>query len=127
MKKNQMPKEPKPRANSRTRFDNVAPDDLRTNYIGFRLSDAELIELNFMREVSGLKRAEVIRSALFYSPLPERLIVPEVNLELARILGCSFGNLATIATAMRSGQYVEYDEIAPLVLSVQDQLKGFNL
>lgn len=119
--------EPKPQALSRTKHDNVAPADLRKHKVAVRLSDDELAELNLHCDGHNLNRAELIRTMIFdKSSLPVPVIVPSINLELARVLGSAFGNLSTIACAMRQGGYVDFDEIAPLVSDVQNRLKGLR-
>lgn len=117
--------ESKPKSLSRTKHDNVAPADLRIHKVAVRLSGNEFAELNLHCGGHNLNRAELIRTMIFdRSSLPIPVIIPPVNLELARILGCAFGNLSTIATAMRQGGYANFDEIARLVSDVQNRLKG---
>lgn len=100
--------------------------DPRINRVVVMLSNAELAELD-SAIVGKYKRPEYIRAVLFGRPLPAPVIIPEVNLELSRVLGKSFGNLSTIAVAMRKGEFIAFDEIAPLVMQIQNQLKGVRI
>jgi len=128
MKKNQKPKKSeKPKPYSKTRHDNVLPEDLRTNRLVVFMSDNELDDLHTRCTASNLRPAEFIRTVVSdKSVLPTPAIIPPVNIGLARDLGRSLGNLSTIASTMRKGAYVEFDEIAPLVTAVQNQLKGLK-
>lgn len=91
------------------------------------MSDSELDDLQTRCTASNLRPAEFIRTVVSdKSALPAPVIIPTINLELARVLGSALGNLSTIACTMRSGKFVGYDEIAPLVTEVQMQLRGLK-
>ena len=124
-KQEQKPIRQKPKAMRKSKHDDVSPDELRVHRLVVFLSGAELDDLKTRSQVSKLTPAEFVRTVIDdASNLPKPIIIPSVNLELARSLGRSLGNLSTIATAMRKGGFVNFDEIAPLVCEVQNQLRG---
>lgn len=82
----------------------------REHCVSSRFNTAELVRLD---EVRGeMQRGEYLRSAAFGSlPAP----IPAINLEAWQVLGKVAGNLATLATAMRGGEYKHLDEIQSAV------------
>lgn len=95
--------------------------ELRTHCVSVRLNDQELATLDKVR--SRFQRGEMMRMAVF-SHLPTPVIVPDVNRELATNIGRSFGNISTIATAMRSGEYVDLSKIKSALADLQLSLIG---
>lgn len=78
----------------------------REHCVSSRFNAAELLRLDEIR--GQMQRGEYLRSAAF-GQLPEP--IPAINLEAWRVLSKVAGNLATVAAAMRSGEYKHLDEI----------------
>lgn len=100
---------------------NLPESELRTHCVSVRLNTAELAALDKIRR--KFQRGETLRMISF-SRLPTPVIVPEINRELATNIGRSFGNLATLATAMRGGEYVPLDQIKTALADLQLSLIG---
>jgi len=92
----------------------------RIHSVNVRLNDAELAELDKAR--SRFQRAEALRM-LALTSLPSPINTPTVNSELAANIGRTFGNLATLATAIRSGEFVELAIIKKELQDLQFALK----
>lgn len=100
------------------------PFSVRTNQVKVMLNDEELSFLDSARAGTRYSRAELIRAIFFSRKIERPPIVPEVNLVLARDLGKALGNLAAVATIMREGNYVEFDDIRYVVRELQKTLRG---
>ena len=81
-------------------------DDLREHSVNSRYSSGELAELDRLR--GPIPRGVFQRRAVL-GTVPHT--IPPINIEAWRDLSRVSGNLATLATAMRAGEYVEIDEI----------------
>jgi len=79
----------------------------RTHCVSTRFSPDELIQLDERR--GKYARGEYVRLAFLKSLPPPA--PPAINLEAWAALSKVAGNLATLATAMRAGEYVELDKI----------------
>lgn len=90
---------------------------LRTKQLIIRVSEDERVALLESSSKSGLRLAAFLRTAAL-NELPAA--VPEINREAWATLGKCAGNLATLATAMRSGDYVDIREISA-------ELKAFRM
>lgn len=94
-------------------------DAPRTHRIGCGMNDAELEKLDRLR--GGVSRGEYLRrAALDKAPRT----IPEINRQTHADLGRALGNLATVATAMRGGEYIELQEVEKLVREVRNFLIG---
>jgi hypothetical protein len=91
--------------------------DKRTHCVSVRLSPAELSLLDSRRGRN--QRGSYLRACLL-DKLPP--VIPPVNLSLYSDLGRALGNLATVATAMRSGKYVELPEVLQAVRDLRLRL-----
>jgi hypothetical protein len=91
--------------------------DKRTHCVSVRLSPAELSLLDSRRARN--QRGSYLRACLL-DKLPP--VIPPVNLSLHRDLGRALGNLATVATAMRGGKYVELPEVLQTVRDLRLRL-----
>ena len=81
-------------------------DDLREHSVNSRYTPIELAELDRLR--GPIPRGVYQRRAVL-GTVPH--VIPPINIEAWRELARVAGNLATLATSMRSGEYVEIDEI----------------
>ena len=78
----------------------------REHGVSSRLNSAELLSLDAAR--GRMRRGEYLRNAAFGQlPAP----IPATKLEAWRVLSEVAGNLATVATAMRAGEYKHLDEV----------------
>lgn len=97
----------------------LTPTQRREHCVSVRLNDAELERLDIAR--GRHQRGEALRMiSMDKLPAP----VPEINVALRADLGRSLGNLATIATAMRAGNFAELGEIKILISELRNQLLG---
>ena len=78
----------------------------RQHCVSSRFNPDELARLDEAR--GQMQRGEYLRNAAF-GQLPEP--IPAINLEAWQVLSKVAGNLATLATAMRGGEYVPLDDI----------------
>ena len=81
-------------------------DDLREHSVNSRYSSGELAELDRLR--GPIPRGVYQRRAVL-GTVPH--VIPPINAEAWAALGRVAGNLATLASAMRGGEYVEIAEI----------------
>ena len=82
------------------------PELKREHCVSSRFNAAELVRLDEAR--GQMQRGEYLRSAAFgMLPAP----IPAINLEAWQVLSKVAGNLATVAMAMRAGEYKHLDEI----------------
>lgn len=81
-------------------------DDLRGHSVNSRYTTVELAELDRLR--GPVPRGVYQRRAVL-GTIPH--VIPPINIEAWRELARVAGNLATLATAMRNGDYIEIDEI----------------
>jgi hypothetical protein len=95
--------------------------ELRTHRIYLLLNDRELAQLDAAR--GRHQRAEAARMLLDRLPAP----VPEINADLRADLGRALGNLATIGTSMRGGEYIPLDDIKQAIFDLRDKLAGARL
>lgn len=109
---------------SKRKQDEIQPDERREIAVKVMLNHAELDLIESARTGTKLSRAEVIRALALNLKVERAPIVPEVNLALARDLGRSLGNLATVAGVMRSGKFVELEDARWQVLQLQKILRG---
>lgn len=86
----------------------VVDQEKRMFCISVRLNRNELDLLDSRR--STMQRGTFFRAAL-HGKFPDQILIPSINKDLYRDLGRALGNLATVATAMRGGEYREIDEI----------------
>lgn len=96
-------------------------DELRTVCVACRLTADEAAELA-QGKPPGMSRGEWLRHRALSRRLPRP--IPEVNREAWRDLSRVAGNLATIATAMRAGEYIETDDIKKHVAELRNRLIG---
>ena len=84
---------------------------LKRDYcVSVRLHADEVALLDERRLLN--QRGSYMRAILLYKTPP---VIPSINRQLHKDLGRSLGNLATVATAMRAGQYVELPEVLQAV------------
>ena len=94
-------------------------DAPRNHRIGCGMSDAELENLDKLR--GGVSRGEYLRrAALDKAPRT----IPELNRTAWADLGRALGNLSTIATAMRGGEYRQIEEIRAAIKDLRQTLIG---
>lgn len=98
--------------------------DLRTVSVACRLTDAELGQL-LSGKPKGMSNGEWLRTRALARRLPRP--VPELNLEAWRVLAKVAGNLATVATAMRGGEWVEEFEVRRQIDSLRLALIGAQI
>lgn len=98
-----------------------AAEDLRTVCVACRLTEAEAEQLDQGRP-AGMSRGEWLRTRALARRLPAA--IPEINREAWRDLARVAGNLATIGTAMRGGDYREIEEIREAVAAFRKTLIG---
>ena len=82
------------------------PELKRQHCVSSRFNTDELARLDEAR--GQMQRGEYLRSAAF-GQLPQP--IPAINLQAWQVLSKVAGNLATLATAMRGGEYAHLDEI----------------
>jgi hypothetical protein len=109
---------------SKRKQDEIQPDERREIAVKLMLNHAELELLESARIGTKLSKAEIIRALAFNQKVERAPIVPEVNITLARDLGRSLGNLATVAGVMRAGKFVELEDARWQVLELQKILRG---
>ena len=82
----------------------------RLRCVSVRLNADEL-------DLLDMKRQKMQRGSFFRAMLIEKMpvFIPQINKEMHLNLGRSLGNLATVSTAMRAGNFVELDEIKKAV------------
>lgn len=97
-----------------------AADDLRGHCVSVRLNPDELARLDAER--GAYRRGEWLRRVWLGSVPPAP--VPPINREAWFALSKVAGNLATIATAMRGGEYVELSKINAEVAAFRNALIG---
>lgn len=102
---------------------NQEPEKKRRHCVSCRMNEDELHELDQRR--GKYTRGEYLRLALFSSLPPAA--PPSLNREAWLALSKVAGNLATIATAMRGGEYMPLDEIRAEVEEFRHKLIGVNL
>lgn len=91
----------------------------RTIKIAVFLSDDEAADLDRRRD--AMPRAAYLRAAALDCLPP---VIPELNREAWAVLARAAGNLATVANAMRGGEYVEADRLRVLVDEFRRGLLG---
>lgn len=91
--------------------------DRRVVVVKACLSPGEAVILDARR--NRLTRGAFLRAAAIDS-IPQ--IIPPVNASLHADLGRALGNLATISTAMRGGDFIEVDECREAVRRVRNLL-----
>lgn len=99
---------------------NREPSELRSHCVSCRMNDSEIAQLDARR--GKYARGEYLRLAL-NSALPPPA-PPEINREAWVTLAKAAGNLATMATAMRGGEYVPLDEITTAIADFRRELIG---
>ncbi len=82
----------------------------RTYCVSVRLSAREAELLDDRRKT--MQRGTYLRLCLL-DKLPP--VIPPLNIKVASNLGRSLGNLSTVATAMRSGKYIEDSQVMALI------------
>lgn len=92
--------------------------DKRTAHVSCWMTPADLAEVDARRGI--LPRGEWIRAAAFASLPPA--IPPAINIDALRILSKVAGNLATVASAMRGGDYVDIERCREAVASLRGAL-----
>lgn len=103
---------------SSTRLD---PATKRSHCVSVRVNDAELEKLDRQRERVGMQRGEFLRAAALHKLPPT---IPEINREAWRDLGRSLGNLSTVATAMRGGEYALLEDVEQCIKDLRLKLLG---
>lgn len=98
-----------------------AAEDLRTVCVACRLTEAEAEQLDQGRP-AGMSRGEWLRTRALARRLPAA--IPEINREAWRVLSKTSGNLSTVATAMRGGEYRGIEEIRAAVAALRKALIG---
>jgi hypothetical protein len=102
---------------------NLPQEKLRIYCVSVRLNSGELALLDRAR--GKHERGEAMRmAALTHLPKSSIKIVPPINAELATNIGKCFGNLQTLAGAMRSGEYMPLDQIKSELSKLQLALIG---
>ncbi len=97
---------------------NYGSSELRTHCVSVRMNAKELADLDDRR--GKYARGEYLRLA-FAKKLPPPA-PPEINRKAWVELSKSTGNLATLATAMRDGEYISLDDITSAVTDFRRQL-----
>jgi hypothetical protein len=103
---------------------NLPPDELRTHCVSVRLNNEELSFIDAVRD-SGYQRGEMLRILALYHMIDPK-IVPELNKQVALDLRRALGNLSTVATAMRGGEYVQIDVIREALNRVRQLALGLQ-
>jgi len=93
----------------------------RDHCVSVRLNPGELDQLDLQREKVSMQRGEYLRAAALHKLPPT---IPELNREAWADLGRALGNLSTIATAMRGGDYRALEEIQAAVKDLRSSLIG---
>jgi hypothetical protein len=93
----------------------------RSHCVSVRVNDAELEKLDRQRERVGMQRGEFLRAAALHKLPPT---IPELNRRAWSDLGRALGNLSTVATAMRGGEYRELKEIQAAIKDLRQALIG---
>lgn len=96
-------------------------DELRTVCVACRLTAAEAEQLD-QGKPDYISRGEWLRHRALSRQLPRP--IPEINRQAWRDLARAAGNLATVATAMRGGDYVEVSDIKRVLADVRNGLIG---
>ena len=99
---------------------NREPSEKRTHCVSCRMNDSEIAVLDQRR--GKYARGEYLRLA-FNSALPPAA-PPAINREAWLALSKVAGNLATMAVAMRGGEYIPLDEIKAEIEDFRRQLIG---
>lgn len=89
----------------------------RTQCVSVRLNTVEAALLDQRRKRS--QRGRYLRALLLDRTPP---VIPTINLDMHRDLGRALGNLATIATAMRAGNYAELNDVLGAVRALRTSL-----
>lgn len=97
-------------------------EKLRSHCVSCRMNEDELYQLDQRR--GKYRRGEYIRLAFFDSLPPSA--PPAMNREAWLVLSKIAGNLATLATAMRGGEYIPFDQIKAEVEDFRKKLIGIN-
>jgi len=95
--------------------------ELRSVCVACRLTESEADALDAGRP-DGMSRGEWLRHRALSRQLPRP--IPEINRQAWRDLARAAGNLATVATAMRGGDYVEVADIKRVLADVRNGLIG---
>lgn len=101
----------------------LPPETKRSHCVSVRLNKAELDRLDNQRQRVNMKRGEYLRASSLHV-LPS--IIPEINRQAWLDLGRSLGNLATVSSAMRGGDYVLLNEVERTVRELRQQLIGIR-
>lgn len=109
---------------SKRKQDNIQEDERREIAIKVLVNQDELDVIEDARVGTRFSRAEIVRALALKRKIEHAPIVPEINLILARDLGRSLGNLATLAGVMRSGTFVELEDVRCRVVELQKILRG---
>jgi len=95
------------------------PVEVRDYCASVRLNPQELSQLDAVR--GKHQRGEALRMlALTSLPAP----VPAINADLRADLGRALGNIATLAIAMRAGDYAQIDDIKSVIFEAREKLGG---
>ena len=109
---------------SKRKQDRIPVEKVRKVQVKVMLNHEEVLFLDGARASSRLSRAEAMRALAFNRKIERAPVVPEVNLNLARELGRALGNLATVATVMRAGKFVELEDVKYQLTELQKALRG---
>jgi len=109
---------------SKRKQDRIPVEQVRKVQVKVMLNHEEVLFLDGARASSRLSRAEAMRALAFNRKIERAPVVPEVNLNLARELGRALGNLATVATVMRAGKFVELEDVKYQLTELQKTLRG---
>jgi hypothetical protein len=96
-------------------------EELRRHHIACRLTDSELKQLD-QGKPEGVTRGEWLRRKALARRLPAA--IPAINAEAWRVMSKAAGNLATIGTALRSGDRVDPEKIRSEVAAFRLALIG---
>ena len=90
--------------------------ELRKTTIASRHTDAEIAHIDASR--GGITRGEWVRVSAHSGPPP--LPTSAINLDALKILSHVAGNLATLASAMRGGEYVAIEQCRNAVTELRN-------
>lgn len=97
----------------------LQPEEKRNFTVSCRLNLKEVQRLDNLRK--RLTKGEFLRLC-FINHVPQT--IPEINQQAYFELSKVAGNLATLATAMRSGEFIQFDEIKTLLSEFRLKLIG---
>jgi len=99
----------------------LPPDQLRQKRLSVYVTDSELVAIQIQARQVQMAPPAYLRAAGL-NILPPT--IPEINRQAWATLAKAAGNLATISTAMRGGEYIQLEELRIAVNEFRQALIG---